>query len=80
VLLATPNLLANDTWAGTEMSALLSRAVGNPQLIVPARSGVDRDRVASRSALHGDIVAVTSFPNIDELATKVYSAIGGAEC
>jgi hypothetical protein len=35
VLLATPHLLENASWASTEMSALLTRAVDTPNVIIP---------------------------------------------
>jgi hypothetical protein len=79
VLLTTPHLLENTTWANTEMSALLSRAVYNPNVIIPVWSGVNREDVAARSARLADIVALHASPDVNELASKIYAAIGGPE-
>jgi hypothetical protein len=79
VLLATPYLLENTSWASTEMSALLTRAVDTPNVIIPVWSGVDRKDVAARSARVADIVAIHGWADIDELASKLYAAVGGPE-
>jgi hypothetical protein len=79
VLLTTPHLLENTSWASTEMSALLSRAVYEPNLIIPVWSGVNREDVAARSARGADIVAINGWADVDELASKIYTAVGGPE-
>jgi hypothetical protein len=79
VLLVTPHLLENATWANTEMSALLSRAVYTANVIIPVWSGVNRENVAARSARLADIVALHALPSVNELASKIYAAIGGPE-
>lgn len=79
VLLVSKNLLENTTWASTEMSALLTRAVTQANSLIPVWAGVDAWAVASRSARLADIVALTHAGDVEALASRVYAAVGGAE-
>jgi hypothetical protein len=79
VLLVSKNLLENTTWANTEMSALLTRAIGEANSLIPIWAGVDATTVASRSARLADIVAINHSGNVEELASRIYAAVGGAE-
>jgi hypothetical protein len=79
VLLVTPNLLENNSWGATELSTLLTRAAYEPNTIIPVWARVGRTEVAARSARLADIVAIHARPNIDELASEIYAAVGGPE-
>ncbi len=79
VLLVSKNLLENTTWANTEMSALLTRAIGQPNSLIPVWAGVDARAVSARSVRLADIVAINHSGDIEELASRVYGAVGGAE-
>jgi hypothetical protein len=79
VLLVSKNLLENTTWANTEMSALLTRAIAEANSLIPIWLNVDAATVAARSARLADIVAITHSGDIEELASRIYAAVGGAE-
>jgi hypothetical protein len=79
VLLVSPNLLENTTWASTEMSALLTRAIVQANSLIPIWANVDARAVAARSARLADIVAINHSGNMEELASRIYVAVGGAE-
>jgi hypothetical protein len=79
VLVVTPNLLTNESWARTELASLLTRAVANPGLIIPVWSLVDRESVAARSTLLANIVALLDANNMEDLASRIYVAVGGPE-
>jgi hypothetical protein len=79
VLLVSPNLLENTTWASTEMSALLTRAIVEANSLIPIWANVDARAVAARSARLADIVAINHSGNMEELVCRIYAAVGGAE-
>lgn len=79
VLLVTQNLLENRTWANTEMSALLTRAIAQANTLIPVWVSVDARTVAMRSARLADVVALNHSGNVEELASRIYAAVGGAE-
>jgi len=79
VLLVSKNLLENTTWASTEMSALLTRAVTQANSLIPVWANVDARAVAARSARLADIVALNHSGDPEELASRIYVAVGGAE-
>ena len=78
-LLVSKNLLENTTWANTEMSALLTRAIVEANSLIPIWAGVDATAVAARSARLADIVAINHSGNVEELASRIYATVGGAE-
>jgi hypothetical protein len=75
VFLITPNFLGNASWTSVEMSTLLTREVTEKNLIIPVWSGVDAKTVAARSARLSDLVAIRTFADIDELATRIFSLV-----
>ncbi len=79
VLLVSQNLLENTTWASTEMSALLTRAIAQANSLIPIWANVDAQAVAVRSARLADMVAIHHSGDAEELATRIYAAVGGAE-
>ena len=79
VLLVSMNLLENTTWANTEMSALLTRVITRPNSLIPVWAGVDAKSVDARSARLADIVALNHSGEVEELASRLYAAVGGAE-
>jgi hypothetical protein len=79
VLLVSKNLLENTTWANTEMSALLTRAIADANSLIPIWADVDAKAVAARSARLADIVAINHSGNVEELASRIYATVGGAE-
>lgn len=79
VLLVTQNLLENTTWANTEMSAFLTRAIVHANSLIPVWAGVDAKTVAMRSARLADIVALNHSGDVEELASRLYATVGGAE-
>jgi hypothetical protein len=79
VLLVSKNLLENSTWANTEMSALLTRAITEANSLIPIWADVDAKAVAARSARLADIVAINYSGNAEELASRIYATVGGAE-
>ncbi len=79
VLLMSKNLLENTTWASTEMSALLTRAVIQANSLIPVWVNVDARAVAARSARLADIVALNHSGDLEELTSRIYAAVGGAE-
>jgi TIR domain len=78
ILLVTKNLLENKTWASTEMSALMTRAVDERNVLIPVWSGVDTASVKARSARLADIVAIRYTGNVEELASRLYATVGGS--
>jgi hypothetical protein len=78
ILVLTPRFLENQTWAKTEMSALLNRAADEPNVVIPVWAGVDKMQVKSRSARLADIVALHHGGDTVELASKIFPAVGGA--
>jgi hypothetical protein len=79
VLLVSAHLLENTTWAKTEMSALLTRAIAEANSLIPIWLNVDAKTVAARSARLADIVAIKHSGDVEELASRIYAAVGGAE-
>jgi hypothetical protein len=79
VLLVSKNLLENTTWANTEMSALLTRAIREANSLIPIWADVDATAVAARSARLADIFAINHSGNVEELASRIYATVGGAE-
>ena len=79
VLLVSQHLLENTTWANAEMSALLTRAVVQANSLIPVWAGVDAKSVAMRSARLADVVALNHSGNVEELASRIYATVGGAE-
>lgn len=79
VLIVSANLLENATWASTEMSALLTRAIGDRHRLIPVWASVDAATVALRSARLADIVALNHSGNVEELASRIYAAVGGSD-
>lgn len=79
VLLVSKNLLENTTWANAEMSALLTKAIGEANSLIPIWIDVDQKTVAARSARLADIVAINHAGNVEELASRIYATVGGAE-
>jgi hypothetical protein len=79
VLLVSKNLLENTTWANTEMSALLTRAIDKPNSLIPIWVDVDAKTVAGRSARLADIVAINHSGDVEALASRIYASVGGAE-
>lgn len=79
VLLVSNHLLENTTWANTEMSALLTRAVTQANSLIPVWANVDAKTVAMRSSRLADVVALQHSGDVEELASRIYAALGGAE-
>ena len=79
VLLVSNHLLENTTWANTEMSALLTRAITQANSLIPVWANVDAKTVAMRSARLADIVALNHSGDVEELASRIYATVGGAE-
>ena len=79
VLLVSKNLLENTTWANTEMSALLTKAITEANSLIPVWANVNAKTVAARSARLADIVAINHSGNVEELASRIYATVGGAE-
>ena len=79
VLLVSKNLLEKTTWANTEMSALLTRAIAEANSLIPIWVDVDAKLVAVRSARLADIVSINHSGDVEDLACRIYAAVGGAE-
>jgi hypothetical protein len=79
ILLVTEHLLENKTWASTEMSALMTRAVDERNALIPVWANVEVAAVKARSARLADIFAISNFSNIDDLASRIYAVVGGPE-
>jgi hypothetical protein len=77
-LLITPNFLENKSWTSVEMSTLLTRAVGETNLIIPVWSKVDAKAVGERSARLADLVAIRIFSDIDSLAAMIFNSVRSA--
>jgi len=75
ILVVTPNLLSNTSWASVELSALLSRSIGARNSLIPIWSGVTKETVGSRSTLLADIVAIIDPGDPETLASRVYTQI-----
>ena len=58
IVLVTPHFLENKGWGSTELSTLLTRAVDEPNVLIPVWSSVDKDVVKARSARLADAVAI----------------------
>lgn len=75
ILLITPHFLQNEGWTSVEMSALLTRAVSEKNLLIPIWVGVDKKSVAARSSVLADLFAITDFFDADDLASKIYPIV-----
>ena len=61
------------------MSVLLTRAIAEANSLIPIWLNVDAKTVAARSARLADIVAINHSGDVEELASRIYAAVGGAE-
>jgi hypothetical protein len=77
VVVVTPALLANTTWANSEISALLSASIANSRLVIPLWHGVDQAAVARRSAFLADTFAIVADGSIETAASQIYAAVDG---
>ncbi len=76
VLVVTKHLLENKGWASKEISALLNRAISNPEqrLILPVWLGVTKKDVEERSALLANTYALDGSEGVDAVAGKLIQA------